>query len=64
MSKRQFSEEAQLRGVRGAIKVLREAKRRGLRGKPVWLIPSLERREVELELSLRRRARGHSGFGI
>lgn len=64
MAKKPLSEESQLLGTRKALATLRDAKRRGLRGKPVWLIPSLERREVELELRLRRQRRGVSGLGI
>ena len=64
MAKKPLSEESQLLGTRKALETLRDAKRRGLRGKPTWLIPSLERREVELELRLRKRGRGLTGFGI
>jgi hypothetical protein len=48
MANRNFSEAAQLAGVRKSLASLRDAKKRGLRGKPVWLIGSLEKREREL----------------
>jgi len=54
MARHELSELHQLKGVRAALSKLRDAKARRLRGKPIWLIPSLERREVELELKLRK----------
>lgn len=52
MAKHVFDESQQLAGVRAALKTLRDAKARRLRGKPIWLIDSLERREAVLEQKL------------
>jgi len=50
--------ESELRGVRSAIKALRRGKG------PIWLLPSLRRREKVLSAELRRRGQklrgGHS----
>lgn len=64
MARRSLTEEQQLAGTRKALDNLRQAKRTGRRA-PIWLIPSLERREVELTLRLKRRsgARGLTGIG-
>jgi hypothetical protein len=68
MPNRHFSYERQLAGVSKAIKSLRR-KKRNSGGGPVWLLPSLERREAQLKELIAAQSRPatfleHSFFGV